>query len=81
MRMYAMQNGGDVTSFPTAYTLTVNTASPLFPKLSDTAETDPQKAEIMAGQIYRLSLLTQKKLSANELNRLLTESFAILGML
>ncbi len=81
MRMYAMQNGGEMPDFPTAYALTVNTASPLFEKLSDLAENDPDKASLMAGQIYRLSLLAQRKLSAEELNGLLSDSFTLLGML
>jgi molecular chaperone HtpG len=81
MRMYAMQNGGAVPSFPVAYTLHVNTASPLLDKLSQLADTDSDKARLMAGQIYRLSLLAQRKLTAEELSAFLTESFTLLGML
>ncbi len=81
MKMYAMQNGGELPEFPTSYTLMINTASPLVARLEALTEQDPDKAELMAGQLYRLSLLAQRKLTAQELNDFLTESFALLGML
>ncbi|MBQ9779499.1 MAG: molecular chaperone HtpG [Clostridia bacterium] len=81
MRMYAMQSGGEAPEFPVAYTLLVNNASPLVSRLSELANGDPQKAEVIAGQIYRLSMLSQRKLTAEELNTFLAESFAVLSML
>ncbi len=81
MRMYAMQSGGDAPAFPVAYNLMVNNASPLVSRLVELADSDPQKAEVIAGQIYRLSMLSQRKLTAEELNAFLTESFAVLAML
>ena len=81
MRMYAMQSGGEAPDFPVAYTMMVNNASPLITRLSELAETDPAKAEMMAGMIYRLSMLSQRKLTAEELNAFLSESFALLAML
>ena len=81
MRMYAMQSGGEMPSFPLSYTLVVNSASPLVARLSELTTADPDKARIMAGQMYRLATLAQRKLSADELNTFLSESFALLGML
>ncbi len=81
MRMYAMQSGGEAPSFPVAYNLLVNNASPLVARLTELVEGDPQKAEVVAGQIYRLSVLSQRKLTAEELNAFLAESFAVLAML
>lgn len=81
MRMYAMQNGGDTPSFPVAYSLLVNNASPLVSRLAEVAAEDAGKAEIIAGQLYRLAVLAQRKLTAEELNQFLTESFAILAIL
>ena len=81
MRMYAMQSGGEMPTFPLSYTLVVNNTSPLVARLTELSTSDPDKADIMAGQIYRLSLLAQRKLTAEELNAFLTESFALLGML
>ena len=82
MRMYAMQGGMDsMPTFPVEYTLTVNTAAPLTGKLMDLCETDPDKATLIAAQIYRLCLLSQRKLTAEELTDLLAAGFDLLGML
>jgi len=81
MRMYAMQSGGQTPDFPISYTLLVNNACPLISRLSALNETDPTKAELIAGQIYRLSVLSQRKLTAEELKEFLTESFGLLSML
>ena len=80
MRMYAMQ-GGAMPTFPVEYTLTVNTAAALTGKLTDTAESDPEKAELVAAQIWRLCLLSQHKLTAEELSEFLAAGFDLLGRL
>ena len=79
MKMYSM--GGDMPSMPTEETLTVNTASPLIVRLSDKCSSDPALAEKMAKQIYSLCLLSQRKLTSDELVQLLDGSFEILEML
>ncbi len=81
MKMYAMQSGGEAPAFPVNDTLLVNNASPLVSRLSEMLSQDPDKAILIAGQIYRLSVLAQRKLSAEELNTFLAESFALLSML
>ena len=82
MRMYAMQGGMDsMPTFPVEYTLTVNTAAPLTGKLMDLCETDSDKAAQIATQVYRLCLLSQRKLTADELTDFLSASFDLLGML
>ena len=81
MKMYAMQSGGETPDFPVAYTLRINNASPLVARLNELTESDAGKAEMIAGQIYRLSMLSQRKLTASELNVFLTESFALLALL
>ena len=82
MRMYAMQGGMDsMPTFPVDYTLTVNTAAPMTGKLQDLCETDPEKATLIATQIYRLCLLSQRKLTAEELTDFLAAGFDLLGML
>ena len=81
MRMYAMQSGGAMPTFPVEYTMTVNTASTLTNKLTDTASADPEKAELMAAQIWRLCLLSQRKLTAKELSEFLAAGFDLLGRL
>ena len=82
MRMYAMQGGmGAMPTYPVDYTLTVNTASPLTVKLLDLCEQDPDKARLIASQIYRLCLLSQRKLTAEELTDFLASGFDLLGRL
>lgn len=82
MRMYAMQGGmGAMPAYPVDYTLTVNTASPLTGKLMELCEADPDKAKLIASQIYRLCLLSQRKLTAEELTDFLAAGFDLLGKL
>ncbi len=82
MRLYAM-NGMDGMNFPmdNSATLTVNTASTLIDKLADKCESDPALAEKIAKQIYSLCLLSQRKLTSDELLALLDDSFGLLEML
>ena len=82
MRMYAIQGGMDsMPAYPVDYTLTVNTASPLTVKLTDLCESDPDKAKLIASQVYRLCLLSQRKLTAEELTDFLAAGFDLLGKL
>ena len=79
MRMYAQ--GGDMPKMPVDATLVVNSASPLIAGLSDKAKSDPDTAKMLAKQIYSLCLLSQRKLTADELNEFLSDSYGILGKL
>ena len=81
MRMYAMQGGQSMPAYPVDYTLTVNTASELTRKLTDLCDSDPDKAHTIAAQIYRLCLLSQRKLTAEELSDFLAAGFELLGKL
>ena len=64
--------------FPLEATLVINTASPLISKLVNATESAPEKAEKMASYIYKVSLMSQKKLSAEEMNEFMADSFDIL---
>jgi hypothetical protein len=44
-------------------------------------ENDPDKAELIAKQIFRLSLMSQKHMSADELKDFLKCSFELLEMM
>ena len=77
MKLYAM-SGMSLPSFPTEATLTVNTANSLVARLSDM---DDDKRERTAAYLYQLALLSQRKLSAEELQRFLADSYAILGLI
>lgn len=81
MRMYAMSTGTSPMEYPLEYSMVVNTASSLYQKLLTLSEQDPDKAELLARQIYSLSLLAQRKLSAEELQQFLSGSFSILELI
>ncbi|MBQ7294091.1 MAG: molecular chaperone HtpG [Clostridia bacterium] len=75
MRMYGGNgnmglNGGE--------TLVVNNNSPLISKLSALIENDKDAAEQIASYIYKLSVISQRKLSAQEMQEFLADSFRIL---
>lgn len=79
MKMYRM-SGNDVggMNFPTEATLVVNASSPLISRLASEVESDESKAERIAKQIYTLALLSQRQLTADELQSFLTDSFDML---
>jgi molecular chaperone HtpG len=81
MRMYAMSAGTSPMDFPLEYSLVVNTTSALYTKLQNLSAQDPDKAELLARQIYSLSLLAQRRLSAEELEQFLSGSFSLLELL
>ena len=82
MRMYAMQGGmGAMPSYPVEYTLTVNTNATLTTRLKELCESDPEKASLIAAQVWRLCLLSQRKLTAEELTDFLASGFDLLGRL
>lgn len=77
MKLYAM-GGMEMPAFPQDATLTVNTASPLVEKL---AAMEGDKQEKTAAYLYRLALLSQRKLSAEELKQFLNDSYSILDLI
>ncbi len=79
MRMYAQ--GGDMPKMPVEATLTVNTSSELIAALGDKVKSDPDTAKMLAKHIYSLCLLSQRKLTAEELTEFLSDSYGILGKL
>ena len=78
MKMYSMAGMGGMGAFPTEATLTVNTASPLIDKV---AGMDAEKQEKTAAYLYRLALLSQRKLTAEELTEFLKDSYSIVDMI
>ena len=79
LKLYAMSgmNMG-MNSYPQQITLTLNLSSPLISKLE---AMDGEKQEITAAYLYELAQLSQKKLSAEELQKFLADSYKILGLL
>ena len=83
MKMYAA-GGVDLGSmnFPVEQTLVVNTASPIVQKLTGLCnDNETEKSELIAKQLYALASLSQRKLSAEELNGFLADSFHLLSLL
>ncbi|MBR2926242.1 MAG: molecular chaperone HtpG [Clostridia bacterium] len=78
MRLYAAGGMPVGMEMPEDLTLTLNTASPLISKLSS-LEADRQKT--VASYLYRLALLSQRKLSAEELSEFLGQGYALLELL
>jgi len=79
LKLYAM-NGMDMgmSSYPQQITLTLNLASPLISKLETMAG---ERQEIMAASLWGLAKLSQKKLSAEELQKFLADSYSVLELL
>lgn len=78
MKLYAMSGMGMAGAFPTEATLTVNTASPLISKLSELTD---ERQEQTASYLYQLALLSQRKLTAQELQKFLSTAHGVLEML
>ena len=78
MKMFAA-GGEGMPNIPVEATLVLNSASPLINGLSDKAANDKDTAELIARQIYSLALISQRKLSADELRSFLSDSYGILG--
>ena len=75
MRMYGMSGMG---AYPLEATLTVNLASSLIQKLDGMEDA---KKETTAAYLYRLALLSQRKLNAEELKAFLRDSYNVLELL
>lgn len=79
MKLYRMAGEGTGASFPSDATLILNTDNDLIKKIE--SEEDKEKAERIAKQIYYLSLISQRGLSADELSGFLSDSYGILSLL
>ena len=79
LKLYAM-NGMNMgmNSYPQQITLTLNLSSPLISKLETMVG---EKQEVTAAYLYGLAKLSQKKLSAEELQKFLSDSYTVLGLL
>ena len=79
LKLYAM-NGMNMgmNSYPQEIMLTLNLSSPLISKLE---AMEGEKQEVMASYLYGLAQLSQKKLSAQELQKFLADSYNVLELL
>lgn len=80
MRLYRLSGGaGENMPFDADLTLTLNTASRLILALPEIEKKDPDKAKDMAACVYRLALLSKRRLSATEMKEFLTGSYKLLS--
>lgn len=80
MKMYSSMGLGVGGEFPIEYTLILNSESSLIKKLSQMCTTDIEKATLIATEIYKLSLMSQRHMSAEELKAFLADTFKLLEM-
>lgn len=80
MKLYAL-GGDNVGAFPLEYTLTLNSSSPLCQKLISMINDNSPQSELFASYIYKLALISHRKLSASELNDFLADCYKILELI
>ena len=80
MKLYAL-GGDNVSAFPLEYTLTLNSSSPLCQKLISMINENSPQSELFASYIYKLALISHRKLSASELNDFLADCYKILELI
>ena len=82
MRFYRITEGGEADdTLPEGTTLLLNTSSPLIQKLNELLTSNAARAKQHASYLYRLAMLSQRKLSPEEMRAFLTESYALLALL
>ena len=82
MKMYSdMGMNMGIDAFPVEYTLVINNSSAIIRRLSEILAADETKGKLMASEIYKLALLSQRKLTADELKSFLSDSFSLLELL
>ncbi len=81
MKMYSSMGMNMGGGFPAEYTLVLNSSSQLIGKLPIIMSDDAEKAKLIASEIYKLALISQRHMTADELRNFLADSFKILEML
>ena len=80
MKLYAL-GGDNVGAFTLEYTLTLNSSSSLCQKLISMINDNLPQCELFASYIYKLALISHRKLSADELNDFLANCYKILELI
>jgi len=76
MKMYGSEN-----TFPVESKLVLNATSSLIQKIDTLHATDRDKADLLAKQVYSLSVLSHRRFTAEELDEFLTDSYSLLEKL
>ena len=80
MKLYAL-GGDNVGAFPLEYTLTLNNSSPLCQKLISMIDENTTQSELLASYVFKLALISQRKLSADEMNAFLRDCYKIIELI
>ena len=79
MRMYQLAKGEDTeVDLPPDTKLVLNTASPLITRLGTLVNSDKARAARLAAYLWKLSMLSLRKLSAAEMQAFLSDSYQLL---
>ena len=81
MKLYGMSDGVSPSGFPIELTLVINTGSAIINKLSAMISVSPDSAALYADYLYKLATLSSKRLSPEEMNAFLKDSYSILERL
>ena len=81
MKLYSMSGNGTAPTFPVEMTMVINTSSSLITHLTELAKAEDEKAKAIAKQIFYLSLISQRNLTAEEMKEFLSDSFGMLEKL
>ena len=79
MKAYAFMTKNEISEDIADQTLVLNVNSPIYSRLEKLLENDKEKSIFIAKYIYKLSLMSQRKLTAKELSDFLSDSYDILN--
>jgi len=79
MRAYSFMTKSDLPEEMAEQTLILNIDSPIYSRLETLIASDKEKAKFIAKYIYQLSLMSQRRLNADELNDFLSNSYNMLN--
>ena len=81
MKLYALAENETASSLPLDTTLVINTASPVTEKLVSLIKDGSETKERFARYIYKLSIMSYRRLSADEMQSFLSDSYELLELL
>ena len=81
MKLYALAENETASSLPLDTTLIINTGSPVTEKLVDLVKENSENKERFARYVYKLALMSYRRLSADEMQGFLDDSYKLLELL
>jgi hypothetical protein len=81
MKLYALAENEAAASLPLDTTLVINMASPVTEKLVSLIKEGSENKDRFARYIYKLALMSYRRLSADEMQGFLSDSYELLELL